>query len=72
VAVTDTGPGIAPENIPKLFNKFAQFEAGARSDKKGTGLGLVISKGIIQTHKGIIGLGSKKGVGSTFYFTIAL
>ncbi len=71
VAVTDTGEGITEENIGKLFNKFTQFVASARnSEHNGTGLGLVIVKGIVDAHGGIVGVGSKQGTGSTFYFTI--
>lgn len=70
VAVTDTGSGISKEHLGRLFNKFMQFEASATSGKKGTGLGLVISKGIIEAHGGTIGVSSEEGVGSTFYFTI--
>ena len=73
VAVTDTGLGIATENINKLFNKFKQFmDISSRRDKGGTGLGLVIAKGIVNEHNGVIGVASEKGVGSTFYFTIPL
>lgn len=73
VAVTDTGLGIAPEHIGKLWNKFTQFESSAREkDHKGTGLGLVIVKGIIEAHGGTVGVASKVGSGSTFYFTIPL
>lgn len=73
VAVTDTGEGISKENMGKLFNKFEQFGSGNRVDKpKGTGLGLVIVKGIIETHGGTIGVVSEEGVGSTFYFTIKI
>ncbi len=71
VAVTDTGEGITAENIEKLFNKFTQFASSARdSEHKGTGLGLVIAKGIVEAHGGVVGVGSKKGGGSTFYFTL--
>lgn len=74
VAVTDTGVGISPENIQKLFNKFIQFASSARqgAEHKGTGLGLVIVKGIVETHGGAVGVGSKVGTGSTFYFTLPL
>ncbi|MBI5817106.1 MAG: GAF domain-containing protein [Candidatus Yonathbacteria bacterium] len=73
VAVTDTGEGISKENMGKLFNKFEQFGSGNRVDKpKGTGLGLVIVKGIIETHGGIVGVVSEEGVGSTFFFTIKI
>jgi PAS domain S-box-containing protein len=73
VGVTDTGIGIKKEDIGFLFNKFKQLEAGARSkEKKGTGLGLVIAKGIVEAHGGILGVASEVGAGSTFYFTIKL
>lgn len=73
VAVTDTGTGISEENIKKMWNKFTQFETSARErDHKGTGLGLVIVKGIIETHGGEVGVGSQVGKGSTFYFTLPL
>lgn len=73
VAVTDTGIGIPKNLFPQIFNKFKQFQATAVSgDKKGTGLGLTIAKGIVKAHGGIIGLGSKEGAGSTFYFTIPI
>lgn len=73
VAVTDTGEGIVPENIDKLFNKFTQFNSSMRdSEHKGTGLGLVIVKGIVESHGGIASVGSKQKIGSTFYFTIPL
>ena len=73
VAVTDTGEGILTENIERLFNKFIQFSSSARdSEHKGTGLGLVIVKGIVEAHGGVIGVGSKRGTGSTFYFTLPL
>lgn len=70
IAVTDTGPGISSSDIGKLFNKFVQFEAAARSKKRGTGLGLVVVKGIIEAHGGFLGVASKEGSGSTFYFAI--
>ena len=74
IAVTDTGEGIEPENIEKLWNKFIQFTSTARkgADHKGTGLGLVIVKGITEAHGGTVGVESKLGAGSTFYFTLPL
>lgn len=73
VAITDTGEGISTENMQKLFNKFTQFASSIRQgDNKGTGLGLVIVKGIVEAHGGVIGVGSKVGKGSTFYFTLPL
>ena len=73
IAVTDMGEGISAENIKKLFNKFEQFGAGLKSGKsKGTGLGLVVVKGIVETHGGLVGVVSEEGVGSTFFFTIKI
>lgn len=71
ISVTDTGFGIKKENINKLFNKFEQLEV-LSEDKRGTGLGLIIAKGIVESHNGIIGATSKYGEGSTFYFTLPI
>lgn len=72
VAVTDTGAGISPENITQLFNKFKQLNALKVLSKKGTGLGLAIVKEIITAHKGAVGVLSKEGTGSIFYFALPL
>jgi signal transduction histidine kinase len=72
IAVTDTGTGIAQDKISKLFNKFVQLENAAKSEKKGTGLGLVICKGIVEAHQGTIGVFSEEGEGSTFYVTLPI
>jgi len=73
ISVTDTGEGISKENTEKLFNKFTQFSSSIRGAKhSGTGLGLVIARGIVEAHSGIIGVGSKEGKGSTFYFALPL
>lgn len=73
IAVTDSGIGISAEDIPELFSKFKQLKTTASKEKTlGTGLGLAIAKGITQAQGGIIGIESKKGEGSTFYFTIPL
>lgn len=73
IAVSDTGEGIAPENIHKLWNKFTQFESSVRQkNHEGTGLGLVIVKGIVESHGGMVGVRSTLGAGSTFCFTLPL
>jgi signal transduction histidine kinase len=65
VSVQDTGPGIDPEVLPKLFSKFV-----TKSDR-GTGLGLFISKSIVDAHGGKIWAeNNASGVGSTFRFSI--
>ncbi|MBX4191611.1 MAG: GAF domain-containing protein [Candidatus Doudnabacteria bacterium] len=66
LAVTDTGVGITEDQLKQLFNKFTQLEQGAISEKKGTGLGLVIAKGIIEAHGGKVEVFSQEGKGSTF------
>jgi signal transduction histidine kinase len=66
--VSDTGIGIAPEQIPKLFKRFSQLEDG--SVKGGTGLGLSIAKAIVEAHGGDIGVESERGRGATFWFTL--
>jgi two-component system sensor histidine kinase/response regulator len=68
VAVTDTGPGIAPEELPLLFERFAQASAGQRV--AGTGLGLVICRHLIEAHGGRIGVESELGRGSRFAFRL--
>ena len=65
ISVKDTGKGIDPEIIPRLFTKFA-----TKSDT-GTGLGLFISKSIVEAHGGRIwAKNNKDGKGATFYFTL--
>lgn len=67
-SVRDSGVGIAPADIPKLFRSFSQLEAGRT--ETGTGLGLVICKSIIEAHGGTIGVDSAVGAGSTFWFRL--
>lgn len=69
--IEDTGEGIAPADLPKLFQRFTQLEAGVRKGK-GTGLGLSISKALVEAHAGTIGVRSEIGKGSTFWFTLPL
>jgi PAS domain S-box-containing protein len=66
--VADTGPGIAPENLPHVFDRFWQATANAR--RLGAGLGLPITKGIVEAHGGHIWVQSEPGRGSTFFFSI--
>ena len=70
LSVSDTGLGIPEAEIPKLFNKFQQLSTAKKSEKKGTGLGLVIVKGVAEAHGGQVGVLSEEGRGTTFYFTI--
>jgi len=72
VLVQDTGTGIHPEDIPRLFHSFEQLTKGKYMKSGGTGLGLAISKQIIDAHRGKIWVESTPGVGSTFHFVLPL
>ncbi|MEK7459808.1 MAG: ATP-binding protein [Patescibacteria group bacterium] len=74
ILVSDTGIGIEKENINSIFSKFRQLDTknAVTKKQKGTGLGLVIARGIIDEHGGEISVVSKVGVGSTFFFTLPL
>ncbi len=69
VEVADTGPGIAPEERERLFDEFQQGDAGV-AQREGTGLGLALSKRLIELHGGRIWVESELGAGSTFTFTL--
>jgi signal transduction histidine kinase len=69
VSVSDTGPGIAPEDHERIFEKFQQTGAGIEQ-REGTGLGLALSKRLVELHGGRIWLESEPGRGSTFVFTL--
>lgn len=70
--VKDKGPGISKSEFGKLFKKFQQLDSSDRRKKDGTGLGLVISKSLVELHGGMIGVDSKVGSGSNFWFEIPL
>ncbi len=72
ISVTDTGPGIAPEDREKLFQPFSQVDASATRKAGGSGLGLSISRHLVEMHGGQIGVESELGKGSTFYFTLPI
>lgn len=72
VDVADTGPGIKPEDIPKLFQPFSQVGTAVQGKHTGTGLGLFICKGLVEAHGGRIWCESKEGQGSLFSFTLPL
>ncbi|HEU0053153.1 MAG TPA: HAMP domain-containing sensor histidine kinase, partial [Longimicrobium sp.] len=65
--VADSGPGIPPEHLPRVFDRFWQARRGERG---GVGLGLAIARGIVEAHGGRIWVESAPGSGSTFFFTV--
>ena len=67
IEVTDTGPGIAPENVDRLFAPFDRIGAEQNSDVEGAGLGLALSRRLVEAMSGKLGLRSEVGVGSTFW-----
>lgn len=71
-SVSDCGIGIKAEDVSKLFQPFTQLKTGTNREYEGSGLGLSISRKIIELLHGTIGVESKLGTGSTFTFTIPL
>jgi PAS domain S-box-containing protein len=69
LGVTDTGAGIAPDKLPLLFQPFERLGA-ERSDIEGTGLGLALSKGLVEAMGGSLGVNSQVGQGSTFWIEL--
>ena len=72
ISVSDTGIGIAPEDVARLFDKYEQARNRATRGEKGTGLGLYITKQLVELHGGQILVDSKPGEGSTFTFTLPI
>jgi PAS domain S-box-containing protein len=72
VRVTDQGPGIPPSFRKRIFQKFAQADSSTTRQKGGSGLGLSISKAIIERLNGEIGFETEEGVGTTFYFNLPI
>jgi len=70
IEVRDTGAGIPPEQLPRIFQKFYQADNQAKASAKGTGLGLAIAKEIVEAHGGSITATSIAGQGATFRITM--
>lgn len=70
IKVRDTGPGIAPEHLPRLFERFYVVDKGRSRQLGGTGLGLSIVKHIVLLHSGEVAVESTPGAGTTFTITI--
>jgi two-component system phosphate regulon sensor histidine kinase PhoR len=69
-SVTDDGPGIAPQHLPRLTERFYRVSVAASREKGGTGLGLAIVKHILNRHRGELNVTSRVGHGSTFAVTL--
>ena len=70
IRVQDKGPGIPPEHLTRIFDRFHQVQSPSTRARGGSGLGLSISKSIVQLHGGTIGVISEEGKGSTFWFRL--
>lgn len=70
--VTDTGKGIEPHHVPRIFDRFYRGAERADGGARGTGLGLAIAKRIVEVHRGTIAVSSEPGRGSTFTVTLPL
>ncbi len=72
VAVTDTGVGIAPKNHARIFERFFQVDGSSSRERAGTGLGMALSKELVEMHGGMMSLESELGKGSRFWITLPL
>jgi len=70
IEVSDNGPGIAEESLPRLFERFYRVEKSRNRHKGGSGLGLAIAKHIMEAHEQSINVRSTIGIGSTFTFSL--
>ncbi len=72
IEVSDTGPGIPAESVPRLFQSFSQVDASMARRHGGSGLGLFLCRKLVAALGGMTGVQSQEGVGSTFWFTLPL
>ena len=70
IVVADTGPGIAPADLPYVFERFWRADRGRARAQGGSGLGLAIARQLVEAQGGRIGVESTLGVGSRFWFTL--
>lgn len=72
VEVIDTGSGIAPEDLPHVFDRFYRADKSRSRSSGGSGIGLAIVKQLVEAHGGAVGVESQIGKGSTFFFTLPI
>jgi len=70
MSVSDTGPGIPPQHLPRLFERFYRVDAGRSRELGGTGLGLAIVKHLVEAMGGTVSVESETGLGAIFSFTL--
>jgi two-component system phosphate regulon sensor histidine kinase PhoR len=70
ITVSDTGVGIPPEELPRIFERFYRSDASRTRDSGGFGLGLAIAKDLVEAMGGTIGVTSDVGLGTTFRVTL--
>jgi len=72
ISISDTGYGIAPDEIPRIFERFYRAKTEKTRNIVGTGLGLPIVKSIVEAHNGTVKVESEEGIGSTFYVRLPI
>jgi two-component system sensor histidine kinase VicK len=72
LSVSDTGPGIPAEELPRIFGRFYRVDASRSRSDGGSGLGLAISREIVEAHGGRLWAESRLGAGSTFSIALPL
>ena len=70
LGISDTGVGIAQDDLPHLFSKFFHCDNSSTREVSGTGLGLFITKHLVEAHGGRLEVESQEGIGSTFSFSM--
>lgn len=66
MSIVDSGPGIAPADLPFIFERFYRADKSRQHDRTGSGLGLAIAKSIVEAHGGRLWVESQPGAGATF------
>ena len=72
IFIQDDGPGIPPEALERVFERFYRVDKARSREQGGTGLGLAIVKHLVQSHGGRVWAASRPGCGTTFYFTLCV